>query len=89
MEGNAELLALFDNAGISLQNGWRRETETGELHLFGIPLDKLPGISKYIYTQDGYLSVIISSPNQENALKLLRILCRDGVEQSSVLQHGE
>ena len=83
LENDAELLALFDNAGISLQNGWRRETETGELHLFGIPLDKLPGISKYIYTQDGYLSVIISSPNQENALKLLRILCRDGIEQSS------
>ena len=89
LENDKELMALFDQAGINLQNGWRRETETGELHLYGIPLDKLPGITKYIYTQDGYLSVIISSPNQENALKLLRILCRDGIEQSSVLQHGE
>ena len=89
LESDAELLALFDNAGINLQSGWRRESETGETHLYGIPLDKLPGLSKYIYAQDGYLSVIVTSGNQENAFKLLRILCRDGVEQSSVLQHGE
>ena len=89
LESDAELLALFDNAGINLQSGWRRESETGETHLYGIPLDKLPGLSKYIYAQDGYLSVIVTSGNQENAFKLLRILCRDGIEQSSVLQHGE
>ena len=89
LENDNELLALFDSAGINLQSGWRRESETGETHLYGIPLDKLPGLSKYIYAQDGYLSVIVTSGNQENALKLLRILCRDGVAQSSVLQHGE
>ena len=62
---------------------WRRESETGETHLYGIPLDKLPGLTKYVYAQDGYLSVIVTSGNQENAFKLLRILCRDGIEQSS------
>ena len=83
LEDDSELLALFDQAGISLQSGWRRDKETGKTHLYGIPLDKLPGLNKYVYTQDGYLSVIITSGNQENALKLLRILCRDGIEQSS------
>lgn len=79
LETDAELLALFDAAGINLQSGWRRESETGATHLYGIPLDKLPGLSKYVYTQDGYLSVIITSGNQENAFKLLRILCRDSL----------
>lgn len=79
LEDDAELLALFDNAGINLQSGWRRESETGKTHLYGIPLDKLPGLSKYVYAQDGYLSVIITSGNQENALKLLRILCRENI----------
>ena len=79
LENDKELMALFDDAGINLQSGWRRESETGETHLYGIPLDKLPGLSKYVYAQDGYLSVIVTSGNQENAFKLLRILCRDGI----------
>lgn len=83
LENDKELLALFDDAGINLQSGWRREAETGETHLYGIPLDKLPGLSKKIYAQDGYLSVIVTSGNQENAFKLLRILCRDGIAASA------
>ena len=82
LENDAELLALFDSRNISLQSGWRRDTETGETHLYGIPLDKLPGLGHYVYAQDGYLSVIISGGNKDNALKLLRILCRDGLPQS-------
>ena len=85
LEDDAELLALFDSKGVSLQNGWRRDTETGETHLYGIPLDKLPGLSQYVYAQDGYLSVIISSGNKENAVRLLRILCRDGLAQPDTL----
>ena len=83
LENDAELLALFDSSNVSLQSGWRRDTETGETHLYGIPLDKLPGLSRYVYAQDGYLSVIISSGNKENALKLLRILGRDGLQESA------
>ena len=83
LEDDAELLALFDSKGVSLQNGWRRDTETGETHLYGIPLDKLPGLSQYIYAQDGYLSVIITSGNKDNAVRLLRTLCRDGLSQSA------
>ena len=29
LENDTELMALFDNAGINLQNGWRKHTETG------------------------------------------------------------
>ena len=77
LETDAELMAMFDAAGISLQSGWRRETETGETHLYGIPQDKLPGLSQYAYAQDGFLCLIISGKNQENASGFLRILCRD------------
>ena len=77
LENEAELMALFDSAGITLQSGWRRETETGETHLYGIPQSKLPGLGQYAYAQDGYLCIPVSSRNQDNALKLLRILCRD------------
>ena len=77
LETDSELLAMFDAAGISLQSGWRRETETGETHLYGIPQDKLPGLGQYAYAQDGFLCLIISGKNQENASRFLHILCRD------------
>ena len=81
LEGDAELIALFDRAGISLQSGWRRETETGETHLCGIPLDRLPGLVQYAWTQDGYLCMIATGMNQENTMKFLRILCRDMIPE--------
>ena len=81
LEDDAELLSVFDEAGVSLQSGWRRQTETGETHLYGIPQDKLPGLGRYAYAQDGYLCIIITSGNTENAAKFLRILCRDMVAE--------
>ena len=81
LEDDPELIAMFDNAGISLQSGWRRETETGETHLYGIPQDKLPGLGKYAWAQDGYLCMIVTGGNQENALKLLKIFCRDFISE--------
>ena len=77
LEDDTELMSIFDTAGISLQSGWRRNTETGETHLYGIPQDKLPGLSQYAYAQDGYLCRVLTSGNPDNAAKLLRILCRD------------
>ena len=77
LEEDKELMALFDAAGISLQNGWRKNTETGENHLCGIPQNKLPGLSRYAKATDGYLCAIVNGGNDANALKFLRILCRD------------
>ena len=79
LEDDAELMSIFDSAGVSLQSGWRRDTETGETHLYGIPQDKLPGLGRYAFAQDGYLCVIITSGNMENAAKFLRILCRENI----------
>lgn len=77
LEEDAELMALFTDAGLSLQSGWRKNTETGETHLYGIPQSRLPGLQQYAYAEDGYLCVVSLSGNSENCLKFLRILCRD------------
>ena len=81
LENDRELMEIFDQAGISLQNGWRKNTETGESHLCGIPQNKLPGLSQYAYAKDGYLCVVVNSGNEENTLKFLRILCRDMIKE--------
>lgn len=77
LENDEELMALFNQAGMNLQTGWRRNTETGENHLYGIPQSKLPGLSRYAYANDGYLCIVINNGNEENVLRFFRILCRD------------
>ena len=84
LEEDAELISIFDQAGVSLQSGWRRNAETGETHLYGIPQDKLPGLSRYILSQNGYIGVVITGANTENAMKFLRILCRDMVTEPAL-----
>lgn len=79
LENDAELMAMFDAAGVSLQSGWRRNTETGETHLCGIPQDKLPGLSRYAFAKDGFLCVIDTAGKADSASRLLRVICRDNL----------
>ena len=75
LETNPELMETL--SGVDLQRGWRKNTETGENHLYGIPQDNIPGLIRYAYCENGFLCVLNSSKNEENALKFLNILCRD------------
>lgn len=82
LEEDRELIALFDREGINLQNGWRKNAETGENHLYGIPQNKLPGLSQYAAATNGYLCILVNSGNEENARKFVRILCRDMLKEN-------
>lgn len=77
LEEDEELVGMLTDAGASLQSGWRRQSDSGESHLYGIPVSRLPGLADYVYVENGYLCVLITGGNDENALKFLRILCRD------------
>lgn len=77
LEEDKELMALFSEAGLDLRRGWRTLSGTDETHLYGIPLDLLPGMSSIAYTENGYISVLAMGGNVDNALKFLRCLCRD------------
>ena len=77
LEKDAALMSLFSDAGLELRRGWRTISGTDETHLYGIPLDLLPGISSLAYAENGYISVLSLGGNVENALKFLRCLCRD------------
>lgn len=77
LEDDEELMALFAASGADLRRGWRTLSDSDETHLFGIPLDAVPGLQTKCYTQNGYLSILITGGNTENSLKFLRILCRD------------
>ena len=75
LELDPELMETLN--GVDLQRGWRKNTETGENHLYGIPQDKLPGLIQYAYCENGFLCVLHSNKNENNALTFLNILCRD------------
>ena len=80
LESMEEITSIFTSRDLSLQSGWRRQADSGESHLYGIPLSRLPGLSRYVAMENGFLSVLVSNGNDENVLKFLRILCEDMVE---------
>ena len=77
LEGDQELMDFFTSRDISLQSGWRRESDEGVNHLFGIPVSKLPGLNRLCRVEGGYVCILAANGNNENSLKFLRILCRD------------
>lgn len=77
LEEDAELMAIFTEAGIDLKRGWRTLSDSDETHLYGIPADVLPGTQAMCYTENGYLSLLAMGGNTENTLKFFRTFCRD------------
>ena len=75
LEDVPEVTSLFTEREISLQSGWRRNSDTGESHLYGIPASKIPGLEDYLYAENGYIAVLANNGNDENVLKFLRLLC--------------
>lgn len=78
LEGDEELLAMLEEAGVSVTQGWRVESETGERHLYGIPCANLPGMSDYVYTPgDCYIVVLCRNGNDENVTAFLHQFIAD------------
>lgn len=77
LEDDPELMSIFNEADIDLKRGWRTLSDSDETHLYGISSDLLPGLKSFCYAENGYLSILVNSGNDENTLKFLRILCRD------------
>lgn len=82
-----ELVADLEEAGISLSRGRRQNSETGEKHLYGVPLRDLPSAQKLLFTDvtDLYLCVFHKTGNDENVLKFADILVRDMMDENLVL----
>ena len=78
LEGQADLVATLEEAGVSLSQGWRTVAEAGERHLYGIPCAHLPGMAAYVYNpSDCYMAVLLSNQNDENVLRFLNIFVGD------------
>ena len=70
-------MTLCDELGIDLTAGWRRNSETGERHLYGIPVAQLPGIGQYMSVSSGAcIGATVYNGNDENTLILLQYLLK-------------
>lgn len=77
LENDRELNEILGDQADTTR-GWRSlRNSDGESHLFGIPLDQLPGLSPYLFANRGFICVAYGSTNPDNTLKFFRILCRD------------
>lgn len=78
LEDQEELMAMLEEAGVSLSQGWRAMTDTGERHLFAIPCAALPGFTAFTPDpSDDYLCVLYNNQNDENVLRFLNIFIAD------------
>lgn len=87
LEDDIELLTTLEEAGISLTQGWRALSDTGERHLFAIPCANLPGIAAYVADpSDCYLAVLLNNGNDENVLRFLNIFVNDLLQPIEVAE---
>ena len=79
LEEAEDVLALCEAAGINVERGWRRNTETGERHLLAIPVSGIPRVRGWLYNtaEDYYLGVRVAGGNNDNAMALLRIFLQE------------
>ncbi len=70
---------MCENAGINIERGWRKNQDTGERHLYGLPTSSMNQIPSWTYAgaNEMYLCIRVYNGNDENAEKLLRIILRD------------
>lgn len=67
--------------GIDLERCWRRNNETRDRHLYGLPVTAFPRLKEMIQLGDEYyVTVVVNNSNDENVLKFLHILLRDMAE---------
>ena len=92
LENDEELMALCEEAGIDLTRGWRRNSETGERHLYGIPIDNLPGLANYMSVSSGTcMGVMITGGNLDNTVILMKGLiraCMASEEATTTVEEG-
>lgn len=81
LENIEGLVETLEGEGVNLERSWRMNTETGERHLYGIPLSALPGLAAHaVSSEEAWVCLSAAGLNDENAVKLLQILVRDMLE---------
>lgn len=87
LENLTGLMDTLSEAGISLDRGWRTLAETGENHLYGIPLAKFPGFASFFYNYDDlYISIAVFNGNDANSEKFLQLFLTDMLEEPIAIE---
>ena len=77
LEDDPDLLTQLEKLNFNLQLGTRTEADTGESHLYGIPLTLFPGLDKHVLVENGMVCVLINNNNDTNVMKFLNIFLAD------------
>ncbi|MBE5803099.1 MAG: hypothetical protein E7316_01130 [Clostridiales bacterium] len=75
------LVDFLEGAGIELAQGWQTDPNSGEKHLYGVPMAQFPGFGAYAYGyQDHYVAISVTNQNDENSYKFIKIFLEDMLE---------
>lgn len=79
LEELPEVAQLIEENPVVMERAWRKSVESGERHIYGVPMSLLPGLNDYVMgtSSEYYLCVAGNSYNEDNTMLLLRIIIRD------------
>ena len=78
LEGMEGLVEKLEGEDVNLERSWRMNTETGERHLYGIPLSALPGLAAHVVCdEEAWVCLSASGRNDANAYRLLELMVND------------
>ncbi len=81
LDGQTELIVLCESMGVDLERCWRLNTESGERHLYGFPVNGLPGLKELVSSsEEMYLCILFNNGNTDNVLQCMNILVRDMIQ---------
>ena len=76
---NNEVADAIAAADLNMERGTARVIETGERHAYGVPINQLPGLKKYVTipATEYYVTVMTNNQNDENVLHAMACFVRD------------
>ena len=78
------IMAEVNAAGLNLERGMYRNSETGEKHTYGIPLSLLPGLRELLVIPDGeyVISIMANNGNDDYVRPTLAYMIRDFAQKA-------
>lgn len=79
LEDQLDVGALGEEMGVLLERAWRRDEDSGERHLYGLPIGAFPQLKAWCQVpENSYVSIRVRLDEDDRALRLLLLMLESG-----------
>ncbi len=78
------IVDMCEQAGLNIERGWRKNQETGERHLYGIPVNTMKTLGSMVYSSgELYISMRDYNTNPDYSELMLRTILEDAFSEGA------